>query len=97
MKTKKFLQVGLIICTCVFFSSMVTFVIFELCCPQEPTANHIIEMNSHGKVFYVTLVQYIAFLCLISTGGLGIVVFIVTQELLGKRSDKTQTKSTCAK
>jgi len=97
MKTKRFLRVGLTVSACVLFSSFIAFVIFELYCPQEPTANHIIEMNSHGKIFYMTLVQYIVFVCTISTGGLGIVIFIVLQELLGKRSNKTQTKSTCAK
>ena len=84
MKTKRLLQFGFIVCICLLFGSVAVFAIFEHYSPQEPTANHIIEMHSHGEIFYITLAQYILLACVACTGGLGIIILGVIHMLRNK-------------
>jgi len=92
MVAEKFFKVGITICAVVLFSSFGLICIYNYICPSELTANHIIEIYSHGEYFYTTLAQYILLVSMACTGGLGIIILGVIQEVLAKKRDKLKLK-----
>ncbi len=98
MKSKTFFKVGFIVCAVLLFGGGGIFYIYHYICPLEPsplvpTSIYTVEIESHGKYLYTTPAQYILVASMMCTGGLGIIILGIIQEVLEKKSGKLKSKA----